>query len=287
MAVFTPLTLKLKRTTPFLSGIFLGVFSIIAVGTLLQFFLSPQRAKGASGATVSAPLLSRNLRLGDKGEDVRILQRFLNQNPLTQVSKTGPGSPLNESTYFGPLTKNAVIRFQELYASDVLAPAGLLAGTGFVGPFTRQKINIISGALTQTPSQSATSSATSSVLVDNSNNSAGPIITNLSQTSFSPGQTIKISGADFVAPLSLHIGDYSVPDPKINSSTEIEAVVPNQLGVLLVWIGNKNGDSRADSPMFIVVSDGSTDSSINISNIVQEIEKQNGFIQSKTLTTSS
>jgi peptidoglycan hydrolase-like protein with peptidoglycan-binding domain len=196
MIVFTSLIPKFKRTIPFLSGLFLGVFSIMAVATLFQFFLSPPGAKSAPGATVSAPLLSRNLRLGDKGEDVRILQRFLNQNSLTQVSKSGPGSPLNESTYFGPLTKNAVIRFQELYAADVLTPVGLLAGTGFVGPFTRQKINIISGALTQIPSQITTSSVTSSALANSSN---GPIITDLSPISGIDGTQITLTGSGFAA----------------------------------------------------------------------------------------
>ncbi len=88
----------------------------------------------------NGPRLARSLKYGDVGEDVRSLQVFLNQNPSTSVALQGLGSKGNETVYFGSATKAAVIRFQEKYIFDILTPAGLRRGTGFVGPLTFAKI---------------------------------------------------------------------------------------------------------------------------------------------------
>lgn len=84
---------------------------------------------------------NKNLFVGERGEDVRQLQIFLNSNPRTRIANSGPGSVGNETIYFGSLTKNAIIKFQELYFNDVLRPVGLFEGTGFVGHSTRVKLN--------------------------------------------------------------------------------------------------------------------------------------------------
>ena len=81
----------------------------------------------------------RNLSLGSTGEDVRELQKFLNAKGYI-VAISGFGSPGNESDYFGPRTKAALIKFQEFYKDEVLIPLGLARGTGYFGPGTRNKI---------------------------------------------------------------------------------------------------------------------------------------------------
>ncbi len=82
-------------------------------------------------------------RSGSYGEEVRELQKFLNQNARTRIAVKGPGSPGKETQYFGRLTVDAVKRFQTLYAKDILERVGLSNATGLWGPSTRKKANEI------------------------------------------------------------------------------------------------------------------------------------------------
>jgi peptidoglycan hydrolase-like protein with peptidoglycan-binding domain len=82
------------------------------------------------------------LKVGVFGEDVRKLQEVLNDDPMTIIANAGPGSPGQETSYFGQLTRDAVMRFQERYRQEILMPNGLSAGTGIVGPST---IAVLSG----------------------------------------------------------------------------------------------------------------------------------------------
>ncbi len=72
--------------------------------------------------------IARNLTVGSQGEDVRQLQQFLNARGFA-VAASGPGSVGNETTYFGPLTRAALARFQT--SANVNPPQG------FFGPITR------------------------------------------------------------------------------------------------------------------------------------------------------
>jgi hypothetical protein len=86
----------------------------------------------------SGGLLVDDLQYDDSGEQVKLLQSW-----LALDSEVYPEAIV--SGWFGPLTKAAVIRFQEKYFDDVLAPWGFSKGTGYVGKTTKAKLNELYG----------------------------------------------------------------------------------------------------------------------------------------------
>lgn len=81
-------------------------------------------------------VFERDLKVGMTGDDIKILQQFLNANGYVLAS-AGAGSPGSETRYFGAKTRNALMKFQGKYASDILAPLKLKNPTGYFGQSTR------------------------------------------------------------------------------------------------------------------------------------------------------
>ncbi|HHE76501.1 MAG TPA: hypothetical protein ENL27_00735, partial [Candidatus Parcubacteria bacterium] len=77
------------------------------------------------------------LKKGSRGKEVEELQKCL--------SAPSAGKFYNEKItgYFGEKTKQAVIKFQEKFAKEILEPWGYEKGTGIVGESTRKKLNEI------------------------------------------------------------------------------------------------------------------------------------------------
>ncbi len=91
------------------------------------------KVSSASGASVTSAasafvaVATHEMTVGSTGEAVRQLQKFLNASGFT-IAATGVGSPGQESTYFGNLTRIALAKWQ---AANGISPAA-----GYLGPKT-------------------------------------------------------------------------------------------------------------------------------------------------------
>ena len=93
---------------------------------------------------------TRDLKNGSRGEDVRMLQKFLNERGF-MLAASGSGSPENETDYFGPLTHAALIRYQEFFMGEILNPVGLARGSGYFGSSTRKHFHSIMASAPPAP----------------------------------------------------------------------------------------------------------------------------------------
>jgi hypothetical protein len=84
-------------------------------------------------------IITRSLDKGDWNEQVKTLQKRLNQLGYI-LAETGAGSPGNETSYYGNLTEKAVKRFQ-CGQGIICWGTPWLTGYGRVGPRTRKALN--------------------------------------------------------------------------------------------------------------------------------------------------
>ena len=131
--------------------------------------LSPNESNNSTGSSVSSttptpipvftPIISNNqptpqpiasneltgckfqtyLKYNNQGEEVKCLQTFLK----IQGVEIYPEGII--SGWFGPLTKSAVIRFQEKYFEEILVPWGFKQGTGYAAQTTTAQIRKMLG----------------------------------------------------------------------------------------------------------------------------------------------
>lgn len=116
-----------------------NIFALFLTFVSIAFFLLPK-----SFVEASLPVPVSTMKFGDYGDNVLALQKILNLDEETKISLSGPGSPGNETKYFGSATQKSVIKFQEKYKDEILKPANLSFGTGYVGRFTLNKLKFVS-----------------------------------------------------------------------------------------------------------------------------------------------
>lgn len=91
-------------------------------------------------AALFALEFKKDLAPGMEDPDVKALQQYLNAHGFL-VAANGPGSPGNETTYFGPATTAALQKFQA-HAGLVSSGTPSMTGYGRFGPLTRAYIQL-------------------------------------------------------------------------------------------------------------------------------------------------
>ena len=88
-------------------------------------------ATTGSVTSTAVSVFKSNLTVGSLGSEVKALQEYLNAKGYT-VATSGAGSPGNETTTFGSLTKAALMKYQKA--------KGITPAAGYFGPKTRAAI---------------------------------------------------------------------------------------------------------------------------------------------------
>lgn len=100
-----------------------------------EITLNDQTAPKLESAGIApGQVFDENLSRRDEDADVHLLQKFLNIMGF-RLAVSGPGAPGEETSYFGPLTKAALVKFQ--------TSVGITPATGNFGPETRNFVNTL------------------------------------------------------------------------------------------------------------------------------------------------
>ncbi len=247
---------------------------------LLTFFvLSPSQL---FGVTVD---FARTLKVGMSGDDVKALQVAMNRDPETRVADGGAGSPGNETSYFGPATKRAVIKFQEKYRAEILTPVGLTSGSGFFGEKTRAKVTLLENNF-------RTRATPSSVVTTPIVEKGEVVVTHPSQYSGKPGTTITLSGSGFTSTNNtIYFGTtHAVEKAVSKTGQEITFKIPQiSKGIYYLFVKNARGESEKDA--FFVVTDGATPEpkieSVTLTNNKEVVIRGAGFVKTGNMVRMS
>ena len=168
---------------------------------------------------------TKQLKSGSVGNDVKILQQTLNQNADTKLVNSGPGSFGNETSYFGPLTQAALIRFQNKYKGEMTTPPSL----GIFDLSTLLKMNKISncGHLSQiTPTSTASTTQVTASSTPALPGIAGSRIFSVSSTTSKIGGIITLTGEFATTGNSINFGKYRVASNVNSENDTLKFMIP-------------------------------------------------------------
>lgn len=237
-------------------------YSLLFISIPLFFLIVSFQTSAQTASLQSSSLFTQNLTIGSDNEEVRRLKSILNSIEATKIQDV----PFNteKTTYFGEATKKSVVKFQELYAREVLYPVGLVKGTGYVGVQTRKKLNELAISPTLTPQISA---STSPETLDLSALLAyfEPVKTyRVQKYQVLPESSVVLQGSGFsAADNTVHIdGTYVLRGIYSLDGKTLRFTLPKGLtaGKHLVWVSNANGTSKnAAAPVYFFVSNSPQD----------------------------
>jgi peptidoglycan hydrolase-like protein with peptidoglycan-binding domain len=116
-----------------------GAISLAFIAPTTQ---SKSTAQTATGKSSVSALFTKTLKRGMLDADVKRLQILLNTDHETRIAEAGPGSPGQETEYFGGATERAVQRFQKKH--DIVSSGDPnTTGYGLIGALTRRMFQTV------------------------------------------------------------------------------------------------------------------------------------------------
>ena len=225
---------------------------------------------------IGSLLFSATLFFGQTSPSVFELQKILNRDPQTIVATAGPGSPGNETNYFGPATRDAVIRFQEAHAAQILIPNGLARGTGVVGPSTRALLNSLV-AVSNADQNTANSFGQLFSAADMQNATAADTLMLAYPSSYSgrAGDTLTLYGSGFASRANtVHVGTYEIQNISSSNSSLLSFALPANMspGRYEISVSNEKG-TTPEKTFFVVTASGAA------APVIERVEPASGGLQ--------
>jgi len=106
----------------------------ISYGLIKDYFIFTTSQKSMTELIDHKVEITEELKKGDRGTEVEILQNWLAKDIKIYPEGIVTG-------YYGSLSQIAVKRFQQKYSEEILKPWGYVEGTGMVDEATKKKLN--------------------------------------------------------------------------------------------------------------------------------------------------